>query len=85
MRNRDSLRLAARDRSRLVSLDKLIDDLTVEAAELDHEIAHEEAKSGIADPHHFAYPTYAKAALLRRDNLLRSVEQLLTRRVRQIQ
>jgi flagellar FliJ protein len=28
------------------------------------------------DPAHFAYPTYAKAAMQRRENLLRSVEEL---------
>src|ERR1700738_2130581 len=31
---------------------------------LEREIALEETRAGIADPQHFAYPTYAKAAML---------------------
>jgi flagellar protein FliJ len=85
MRNRHALRQANWEHSRLASLDRLIDELTVEADELDHEIAAEEAKSGIGDPRHFAYPTYARAAIQRRDNLRRSVEQLVSRRVSQMQ
>jgi hypothetical protein len=46
------------------------------SAELDLEIATEEARTGISDPTHFAYPTYAKTAMQRRDNLRRSVESL---------
>ena len=36
----------------------------------------EEERSGIRDPSHFAYPTYAKAAMNRRDNLRRSAQEL---------
>ena len=32
--------------------------------------------AGISDPAHFAYPTYAKAALGRRDNLRQSADNL---------
>ena len=46
------------------------------AAELDREIRVEETRSGISDPAHFAYPTYAKAALQRRNNLRRSTAEL---------
>jgi flagellar FliJ protein len=45
-------------------------------AELDREIKFEQDKAGISDPSHFAYPTYAKAAKQRRENLMRSVEDL---------
>ena len=31
--------------------------------DLDREIANEEKRSGITDPTHFAYPTYARAAI----------------------
>ena len=37
--------------------------------DLDREIANEEKRAGIGDPAHFAYPTYARAAMGRRDNL----------------
>ncbi|RYE49953.1 MAG: flagellar export protein FliJ, partial [Hyphomicrobiales bacterium] len=32
--------------------------------------------AGIQDPSHFAYPTYAKAAIQRRENIVRSIEEL---------
>jgi flagellar export protein FliJ len=45
-------------------------------ADLDREIANEEKRSGISDPNHFAYPTYARAAMGRRDNLKSSIAEL---------
>ena len=42
------------------------------AAELEMQISAEEKKSGITDVGHFAYPTFAKAARQRRDNLRNS-------------
>ncbi|WP_152045162.1 flagellar export protein FliJ [Aureimonas psammosilenae] len=46
------------------------------AAELDQQIASEEKRAGITDTNHFAYPTFAKAARARRDNLTNSVKDL---------
>lgn len=46
------------------------------AADLDREIAGEEGRTGISDPSHFAYSTYARAARARRDNLQHSAEEL---------
>jgi len=46
------------------------------AGELDREIKAEQDRAGIHDPAHFAYPTYAKAAIGRRENLARSAEDL---------
>ena len=46
------------------------------AGELDREIRLEQDRAGIHDPAHFAYPTYAKAAIARRENLKRSVDEL---------
>ena len=57
-------------------IEKLISDLSTKADELEQEIALEETRLGVFDPQHFAYPAYAKAAMLRRDNLRRSVEAL---------
>jgi flagellar export protein FliJ len=45
-------------------------------ADLDREIKSEQDKVGISDPGHFAYPTYAKAAKQRRENLVRSADDL---------
>ena len=46
------------------------------AVDLDREIQSEEQKAGISDPAHFAYPTYARAAAQRRDNLRQSARNL---------
>lgn len=44
--------------------------------ELESQIVVEEKKSGISDPSHFAYPTFAKAARQRADNLQVSIREL---------
>ncbi|MBW3096279.1 flagellar export protein FliJ [Pseudohoeflea coraliihabitans] len=46
------------------------------AAELEYQIVAEEKKAGISDPSHFAYPTFAKAARQRADNLQNSARDL---------
>src|SRR6202167_126971 len=46
------------------------------AADLEREIKVEQDRAGIHDPGHFAYPTYAKAAITRRENLKRSADEL---------
>src|SRR5438093_7497846 len=46
------------------------------SADLDREIKAEQDRAGIQDPSHFAYPTYAKAAAVRRDNLKRSAGEM---------
>jgi hypothetical protein len=69
----------ADDRRRQVALmEYLIADFECTAADLDREILIEQQRAEIHDPAHFAYPTYAKAAMLRRDNLNRSVAELRT-------
>src|SRR5580704_7520793 len=47
-------------------------------AEFEREIKVEQDRAGIHDPGHFAYPTYAKAAIGRRENLKRSSDELRT-------
>ena len=46
------------------------------AGDLEREIKTEQDRAGIHDPAHFAYPTYAKAAMQRRENLQRSADEL---------
>jgi flagellar export protein FliJ len=46
------------------------------ASELDQQIEIEHTKTGISDVAHFAYSTFAKAALTRRDNLLNSANDM---------
>lgn len=64
-------------RRQLAQLDMMIAEFDRMATELDAQIAVEESKSGITDINHFAYPTFAKAARLRRDNLNNSRADLL--------
>lgn len=64
-------------RRRLGQLDIMIAEFERMAAELEMQIASEERKSGITDIGHFAYPTFAKAARQRRDNLRNSQIDLL--------
>ena len=45
-------------------------------AELEYQIASEEKKTGISDPSNFAYPTFAKAARARAENLHGSIAEL---------
>ena len=63
-------------RRRVAQIETMIADFERMTVDLDREIAAEEQKAGISDPAHFAYPTYAKAATQRRDNLRRSAHDL---------
>lgn len=85
MKSRDSkLRLKhfqVEDKTRqLTQIDLMIGEFARMAEELDNQIRIEEQKSGIADPSHFAYPTFAKAARQRRDNLAGSIRDLKDKR-----
>lgn len=63
-------------RRRVQQIEAMIAEFHRMATDLDREIANEETRSGISDPSHFAYPTYARAAATRRDNLKRSADEL---------
>ena len=63
-------------RRQLAQIEAMMADFERMAAELDREVAIEQEKSGITDIGHYAYPTYAKAAAQRRDNLLDSAQNL---------
>jgi flagellar FliJ protein len=63
-------------RRKVAQTGRMIADFERLAAELDREVLAEEDRTGIRDPRHFAYSTVAKAAGLRRDNLLHSIAPL---------
>jgi flagellar FliJ protein len=65
-------------RRKVAQIEGMIAEFERMAGDLDREIAAEQERSGIHDPGHFAYPTYAKAAMTRRDNLRRSAQELRT-------
>ena len=81
MKPRDSAlrlkRFEAGEKARKVSsLETMILDLEHIAADLARQISAEEERTGIRDPAHFAYSTFAKAAGQRRGNLLTSITDL---------
>jgi hypothetical protein len=78
--DRGTFRLAAFQHRKAACIERLIDHMSAEMTELEREITFEEARTGIVDRNNFAYPTYAKAAVLRHDNLRRSVEELRSSR-----
>jgi flagellar FliJ protein len=63
-------------RRRAAQIETMIAEFERMTGDLDREIKTEQDKVGISDPAHFAYPTYAKAAKQRRENLVRSVDDL---------
>jgi flagellar export protein FliJ len=63
-------------RRRVAQIEGMIAEFERMAGDLDREIAVEQERAGIHDPAHFAYPTYAKAAIQRRENLKRSADEL---------
>ena len=67
-------------RRQLLQLDMMIAEFERMASELDLQITAEEKKAGITDINHFAYPTFAKAARQRRDNLQNSQADLAQQR-----
>ncbi|MBN8999434.1 MAG: flagellar export protein FliJ [Rhizobiales bacterium] len=81
MKSRDSLirlkRFQADEKRRQVSqIEMMIAEFERMAKDLDEQIAIEQERSGIRDVNHFAYPTFAKAAMQRRDNLRASAGEL---------
>jgi flagellar export protein FliJ len=63
-------------RRRVAQIEIMIADFERIAGDLEREIKAEQDRAGIHDPAHFAYPTYAKAAMQRRENLKRSAGEL---------
>ena len=63
-------------RRKVAQIETMIAEFERMAGDLDREIRIEQDRAGIHDPAHFAYPTYAKAAIGRRENLKRSIDEL---------
>jgi flagellar FliJ protein len=63
-------------RRRVAQIESMIADFQRMSVDLEREIQSEQERAGIDDPSHFAYPTYAKAAIQRRENLTRSADEL---------
>ena len=85
MKSKDSLirvkQFQVTERHKQVNqLETMIAEFERMATELEMQIENEEKKSGITDVNHFAYPTFAKAARTRRDNLMNSIKDLQTQK-----
>ncbi|MCT6871059.1 MAG: flagellar export protein FliJ [Bartonella sp.] len=66
-----------REKRRQISqLDMMMGEFERMTSELEAQIVNEERKSGITDINHFAYPTFARAARQRRENLMNSIRDL---------
>ena len=63
-------------RRKVAQIEGMIAEFERMGADLEREIRAEQERAGIHDPGHFAYPTYAKAAISRRENLKRSADEL---------
>jgi flagellar FliJ protein len=77
MKSRDALsrlkRFEVEERRRHVAeIESMIGDFNQMALDLDRQIAIEQERAGVSDTTHYAYPTFAKAAIQRRDNLRNS-------------
>ena len=64
-------------RRKVAQIETMIAEFDRMAGDLEREIRVEQDRAGIHDPAHFAYPTYARAASVRRDNLKSSISELL--------
>jgi len=81
MKSRDGLirlkRFHVEEKRRQVAqIETMIAEFERMAKELNDQILAEQERSGIHDAGHFAYPTFAKAASQRRDNLVASANEL---------
>lgn len=86
MKSRDNLlrlkHFQVEDKTRqLTQIDMMIVEFERMFEDLDVQIKFEEDKAGITDPSHFAYPTFAKAARQRQENLVGSIRDLKEKRV----
>jgi flagellar export protein FliJ len=81
MKSRDALirlkRFEVEEKRRKVAdIEAMIGDFNHMAVDLDRQIAIEQERAGISDVNHYAYPTFAKAAMQRRNNLAASAADL---------
>jgi hypothetical protein len=81
MKSRDSMnrlkRFEADEKVRKVAgMEQMIRDFELMVHDLDRQIQAEEDRTGVRDPQHFAYSTFAKSAATRRSNLRNSIDNL---------
>jgi flagellar FliJ protein len=63
-------------RQTVADIETMLGELQQMGIDLERQIEVEQEKAGVSDVNHFAYPTFAKAAIQRRDNLKNSCGEL---------
>ncbi len=63
-------------RQKVSAIEAMINDFKTMADDLDRQVLSEQQRAGVDDINHYAYPTFAKAAVQRRDNLMISIADL---------
>jgi len=63
-------------RQTVADIEAMMGELQQMVIDLERQIEVEQEKAGVSDVNHFAYPTFAKAAIARRDNLKNSCAEL---------
>ena len=86
MKSRDNLlrlkHFQVEDKTRqLAQIDMMVAEFERMHGDLEAQINIEEEKAGITDTSHFAYPTFAKAARQRQQNLEGSIRDLKEKRI----
>ena len=81
MKSRDNAvrlkRFQIEDKRRQVGqIETMIEEFNRMIGDLDQEVEAEQRRTGIDDENHFAYSTFARAAIQRRENLQTSVDDL---------
>ena len=66
-------------RRQVADIEIMINEFKRMATDLDRQIEAEQEAAGVSDVNHYAYPTFAKAAIQRRDNLAASATELETK------
>jgi flagellar export protein FliJ len=66
-------------RQTVADIETMMGELQQMVVDLERQIEVEQEQAGVSDVNHFAYPTFAKAAIQRRDNLKNSINELRTR------
>ncbi len=61
---------------KVAGMEQMIRDFESMVGDLDRQIQAGEDRTGVRDPMHFAYSTFAKAASVRRGNLRQSIDNL---------
>jgi len=63
-------------RQKVTDIEMMVEDFKQMAVDLERQIEVEQERAGISDVNHYAYPTFAKAAIQRRENLMASISDL---------